>query len=151
VNVTVRRHSDSPGPFAGKVQVWMSNETRPVQSIAVTGEIQGELAASPPRLYWVIPDFGTNKAAYPPESLTRKIELTSVLGHEVEIKKTSSDIKGMSVQLVPKDGKDAGKRFDLILKFDELPEAFTNGKVTIETPLPSLPKLEVPLTIAVPK
>jgi hypothetical protein len=122
-----------------------------VQSITVGGEILGEVAAVPARLYWVIPDFGTNKAAYPAEALMRKIELTSVLGHDVKIEKAGSDIKGMSVQVVPKEGKDSGKKFDLILRFDELPEAFTNGKVTVETALASLPKLEVPLTIAVPK
>jgi len=150
--VTVRRPSDPPGPFNGKVQIWTTNEMgRPVQSIPVSGEIQGELAAIPPRLYWVIPDLGTNKSDYPAEALTRKIELTSVLGREVKLKKATSDIPGMSVRIVPKEGQDAGKRFDLVLAFDELPQAFTNGKVIVETPLPSLPKLEVPITIAVPR
>src|SRR5213075_1545120 len=95
VKVTVRRPAGPPGPVAGKVQMWMTNQTaRPVQSIAVAAEIQGELAAIPPRLYWVVPDFGTNMAAYPAESLTRTIELISVLGHEMELKKASSDVKG---------------------------------------------------------
>jgi hypothetical protein len=153
VSITVRRPSQPPAPFAAKVQMWMpmDRETRSVQSITVGGEILGEVSAVPSRLYWVIPDFGTNKSAYPTEALTRKIELTSVLGHEVKIEKAGSDIKGMSVQIVPKEGKDAGKKFDLLLRFDELPEAFTNGKVTVETALASLPRLEVPLTIAVAK
>jgi hypothetical protein len=153
VNVTVRRPSQPPAPFSGKVQLWMTvdGKTQSVQSITVGGEILGEVAAVPPRLYWVIPDFGTNKAAYPAEALTRKIELTSVLGHDVKIEKAGSDIKGMSVQVVPKEGKDAGKKFDLILRFDELPEGFTNGTVTVETALASLPRLEVPMTIAVAK
>ena len=151
INVTVRRPSEPPAPFSAKVQLWMTSDGKPqsVQSIAVAGEVQGEVAAVPARLYWVIPDFGTNKTSYPAEALTRKIELISVLGHEVEIKRATSDIRGMSVTIVPKEGKDAGKKFDLILRFDELPEAFTNGKVTVETPLASLPKLEVPMTIAV--
>jgi hypothetical protein len=42
-----------------------------------------------------------------------------------------------------------GKVFDLILRFDELPAEFSNGKVTIETSLASLPKIEVPMTVAV--
>jgi len=153
INITVRRPTEPPAPFNAKVQMWttVDGKTRPVQSIVVSGEILGEVSAVPSRLYWVIPDFGTNKAAYPAEALTRKIELTSVLGHEVKIQRAASDIKGLSVQVVPKDDKDAGKKFDLILHFDELPEAFTNGKVTIETALASLPKLEVPMTIAVAK
>jgi hypothetical protein len=113
----------------------------------VTGEILGELAANPRSLYWVIPDFGKNMAAYPEEALTRKIELKSVLGHEVELKKITSSIKGLSTKVVPKV---PGKTFDLILKFEELPTEFSNGKVTIETSLASLPKIEVPMTVAVP-
>jgi len=31
-----------------------------------------------------------------------------------------------------------------------LPTEFSNGKVTIETSLASLPKIEVPMTVAVP-
>jgi hypothetical protein len=153
VSVTVRRPSQPPAPFSGKVQLWMpiDGQAQSVQSITVGGEILGEVAAVPARLYWVIPDFGTNKAAYPAEALTRKIELISVLGHDVKIEKAGSDIKGMSIQVVPKEGKDAGKKFDLILRFDELPEAFANGKVTVDTALASLPKLEVPMTIAVAK
>jgi len=126
--------------------MWNRHQTaRPVQTIAVTGESLGELAAVPRQLYWVIPDFGKDKTGYPVGVLTKKIELTSVLGHDVELKNAASTIKGMSVQIVPKQ---AGKTFDLVLKFDELPQAFAKGKVTVETSLASLPKIEVPLTIS---
>jgi hypothetical protein len=113
----------------------------------MTGEILGELSANPRSLYWVIPDLGKDKSAYPEEALTRKVELKSVLGHEVEIKKITSTIKGLSTKIVPKV---PGKAFDLILQFDELPTEFSNGKVTIETSLASLPRIEVPMTVAVP-
>jgi hypothetical protein len=43
-----------------------------------------------------------------------------------------------------------GKAFNLILKFEQLPTEFSNGKVTIETSLASLPTIEVPMTVAVP-
>jgi hypothetical protein len=128
--------------------MWTSNQpAQPMQTLLVMGEVQGELAAVPPRLYWVIPDFGKAKADYPEEALTRKVELKSLLGHEVQLKNPASTIKGMSVQIVPKE---AGKAFDLVLKFDELPQEFANGKVTVETSLASLPKLEIPMTISVP-
>jgi hypothetical protein len=115
--------------------------------LPVTGDILGELAANPRSVYWVIPDFGKDKSAYPEEALTRKIELKSVLGHEVELKNVTSTVKGLSTKVVPKV---PGKAFDLILKFEQLPTAFSNGKVTIETSLASLPKIEVPMTVAVP-
>src|SRR5258708_30939934 len=88
VNVTVRRPPGPPGLINATVQMWSNNQyARPVQSISVTGEVQGELVAIPPRLYWVIPDFGNSKSAYPPEALMRTVALTSVLGHPVELKK----------------------------------------------------------------
>jgi hypothetical protein len=147
VNVIVRRPPGPPAPFNGAVQMWTSNQTvLPVQTVPVMGEVFGELSAVPAKMYWVIPDFGKDKAAYPAEALTRKIELKSVLGKPVEIKRVSSDIKGLSVQVVTKE---AGRAFDIVIKFDELPREFTNGNVTVETSLASLPRLEVPLTIAV--
>jgi len=120
---------------------------RPVQTISVTVRILGELAVAPSQLYWVIPDFGKDKASYPPSTLTKKIELSSVLGREVELKNAGSNIEGMRVQIVPKQ---PGKTFDLVLKFDDVPKNFASGKVTVETSLASLPKVEVPLTVAVP-
>jgi hypothetical protein len=147
INVTVHRPSGPPAPINATIQLWSSQVSQPLQSLPVTGEVLGELAANPRSLYWVIPDFGKNRSAYPDEALTRKIELKSVLGHEVELKKITSTVKGLSTKVVPKV---PGKAFDLILKFDELPTEFANGKVVIETSLASLPKIEVPMTVAVP-
>jgi hypothetical protein len=147
INVTVHRPSGPPTPINATIQLWSSQVPQPVQSLPVTGEVLGELAANPRSLYWVIPDFGKDKSAYPDEALTRKIELRSVLGHEVELKRITSTIKGLSTKVVPKV---PGKAFELILKFDELPKEFGNGKVIIETSLTSLPKIEVPMTVAVP-
>lgn len=147
VDVTVHRPAGPPAPISATIQLWESQSQQPLQSLPVTGEILGELSANPRSLYWVIPDFGKDKAAYPQEALTRKIELKSVLGHEVELGKVTSTVKGLSTKVVPKV---PGKSFDLILKFDELPTEFSNGKVTIETSLASLPEIEVPMTVAVP-
>jgi hypothetical protein len=147
INVTVHRPSGPPAPINATIQLWSSQVSQPLQSLPVTGEILGELAANPRSLYWVIPDFGKDKAAYPEEALTRKIELKSVLGHEVELKNVTSTVKGLSTKIV---SKVPGKAFDLVLKFEQLPTEFSNGKVTIETSLASLPRIEVPMTVAVP-
>jgi hypothetical protein len=148
INLTIHRPSGPPSPFTGAVQMWNSHQPeRPVRTMAVAADIQGELAANPPRFDWVLPDFGKNKADYPAQSLTRKVELRSVLGNPIEIKGAASDIKGMSVQVIPKV---AGKTFDLVLTFDELPRAFAKGKVSVETSQASLPVLEVPVTVSVP-
>jgi hypothetical protein len=147
INVMIHRPSGPPAPVTATIRMWNSNHPeRPVRTMSVAGEVQGELTANPPRFDWVIPDLGKRKADYPAESLQRKVELRSVLGTPIEIKSAGSDIKGMSVKVVPKD---PGKTFDLVLTFDELPQAFTKGKVTVETSLASLPKMEVPVTVSV--
>jgi hypothetical protein len=149
IKVTVRRPPGPPAPINATLQLWSKTQpSGPVRTVNVAGEILGELAADPPRFYWVIPDLGKSKSDYPEGSLTRKVELRSVLGNPVEIKSATSNIKGMSVQVV---AREPGKRFELVLKFEELPQEFSNGKVTIETSLASLPKLEVPVTVAVPQ
>jgi hypothetical protein len=147
INVTVHRPAGPPAPINATIQLWGSQSPQALQSLPVTGEILGELAANPRSLYWVIPDFGKDKSAYPDEALTRKIELKSVLGHEVEVRNVTSTVKGLSTKVVPKV---PGKTFDLVLKFEQLPTEFSNGKVTIETSLASLPKIELPITVAVP-
>jgi uncharacterized protein DUF1573 len=146
--VTVHRSSDSPSLIKGAVQMWNRNQaSRPVQTISVVGQILGEVATYPSQIYWVIPDLGTNKSSYSAQSLTKTIELTSVLGRDVELKNPTTGIKGLNMQIVPKK---PGKQFDLVLKFDEVPTEFSNGKVTVQTSLASLPKIEIPVTVAVP-
>ncbi len=148
VLVTVRRPSSPPAPFNATVMLWRTNEpSAPAQTISVNGEIFGEFAAVPARLYWVIPDFGSEKTNYPPEALTKTVALRSVLGHEVEIRQISSSINGLKLQTVPRQ---PGKTYDLILRFDELPQNFSNGKITVGTSLTNLPKIEIPITVAVP-
>ncbi len=148
VNITVHRPPNPPPPILiGNVQLWNTNMAdRPVQTLLVTSDVQGELSAVPSKIYWVIPDFGDSMTNYPAAALTRTVELKSLTGKPVEIKNAATSVKGMSIQIVPKE---PGKVFDLVLKFDELPHAFTNGTVSVETSLAALPRVEVPVTIGV--
>jgi hypothetical protein len=148
VNVTLHRPPGPPSLINGSIQMWNNQRPdRPLQTLSVAGEVQGELIAIPPRFYWVIPDLGKSKTNYPAATLTKTVELKSLLGHSVEIKRATSDIKGMVVKIIPQE---TGKKFQMILTFDEVPETFSNGKVILETSLASIPRLEVPVTISVP-
>jgi len=148
VNVTVHRPPNPTSIIAANVQLWASNhQMAPMQTLMLTGEIQRELTAVPPRVYWAIPDLGNSKTNYPAATLTRTVQLKSVLGNPFAVKSATTDIKGMSVVIAPKD---SGKTCDLILKFDDIPRTFTKGNVTVETSLASVPKMEVPVMVTVP-
>jgi hypothetical protein len=147
VNVTVKRTPLAPAHFTGNIKLYNSKLAKQsVRTIAINGDIEGELAATPRGLYWVFADHGSDLKNYPATALSKTVQLKSILGHAVEIKSAKSSIKGTSVQIVPKE---AGKTFDLVLKLDEVPHGFVTGKVTLETSLASLPEMEVPVTISV--
>jgi hypothetical protein len=147
INVTVHRPENPASKVVANIQVWSSDITNePAQTLLTWCDIQGELTVSPAQMYWVIPNLGASATNYPADILTHTLKLKSLLGEPVEIKAVTTNIKGMSTQVI---AKDAGKSFDLILKFDQLPHEFTSGNVTVETSSTSLPKLEVPVTVAV--
>ena len=147
INITVHRPPNPPAMMIANVQLWADNQPdRPVQTLFLSCDIQGELSATPSQIYWVIPDFGNSISNYPADSLTRTIKLKPIENKPVTVKNVTTSIKGMKVQLMPDE---AGKLFNLILKFDQLPQEFTSGEVTVETSLASLPKLRVPVTVSV--
>jgi hypothetical protein len=146
--VTLKRPSRPPGPISERIDIFPANETgRMLQTLPVSGDIFGEVAADPASMYWVIPFFGKNPSDYPESVLTKKITLRSVLNRALRITKASTDIKGLSIKASP-DGM--AQTFELTLKFDEAPREFSKGKVIVNTSLASLPELHIPLTIAVP-
>jgi hypothetical protein len=137
-----------PAPnLSADIQFWESAQTnRPLQKLLVVCALEGELSASPAQTYWVLPNLGTSFKDYPPESLTRTVKLKSVLDQPVAIKEVKSNIQGLVAEIRPRE---AARTFDLTLKFSELPHGLSNGKVTIETGTPGLPKVEIPVTVAV--
>jgi hypothetical protein len=147
INVTVHR---PPSPLAlmmANVQLWATNlPDRPVQTLFLSCAVQGELSATPPQLYWVIPNFGDSLTNYPASCLSRTVKLESILKKPVDIENVTTSIQGLEARVSPRE---AGKGFDLTLKFSKLPEEFTSGNVTIATASPSLPKLNVPVTVSV--
>ncbi|HEV2454278.1 MAG TPA: DUF1573 domain-containing protein [Verrucomicrobiae bacterium] len=147
VNVTVARPPHPPFMLIANVQLWASNQVdRPVQTMFLSCDIQGELKATPARIYWVIPDFGDSITNYPDQSLTRTVELKSLLDKPVRIEHVRSNVKGLNAEVTPSN---TGKLFTLILKFAELPQQFTSGDVTIDTSSAFLPELKVPVVVSV--
>lgn len=147
VNVTVQRPEKPLGTMMANIELWAKGQSgRPVQTLLLSCQMQGELTATPSQLYWVIPDFGNAITNYPAGSLTRTVKLKSILAEPVKITDVTNNINGLTTQVMPGEG---GKSFDLVLKFSELPQQFTSGHVMITTSSPQLPKLNLPVIVSV--
>ena len=98
------------------------------------------------QMEWVFADLGDDIKQYSEQTLSRHIQpALCALGRPVEFKKISTDIDGLTATVVPKGDN---KLFDLVVKFNKLPHNLVLGKVTLETSLDTMPKVEVPLHIS---
>lgn len=146
--VTVKRPSNYPSFFKEKIELWNGQQSEHAAKVVeLNGQIQGDVAADPGRLEWAFADLGDDIKQYSEIALTRHISLIAAAGKKVEFKKVSTDIDGLSVKVVPGIGD---RKFDLVVKFEKLPHNLVEGKVTLETSLDTLPKLEIPLHVMAP-
>jgi hypothetical protein len=144
--VTVHRPANPPSFFTERIELWNGQQAdHAAKIVELKGQIQGEITIDPPRMDWVFADLGDDIKQYSDQTLSRHIKLRSALGRPVEFKKVSTDVAGLTVNVVPIGDK---KMYDLIVKFEKLPHNLVEGKVTLETSLDSMPKIEVPLHIS---
>lgn len=146
IRVAIQRDG-SPRRFNEYVHVYAAGQTnRPVSSIYVYGQVMGEVMLSPEALYWSITD-ATKTAAERPEALvTRRVTIRSANGKAFELKNPQSTIKGIKVEVVPKE---AGKVYELIARLDNVPASTVSGNVSFETSVASQSRIEVPIIVNV--
>ncbi|MDB6056392.1 MAG: hypothetical protein JWO95_236, partial [Verrucomicrobiales bacterium] len=137
--------SNYPSFFKEKIELWNGQQSdHAARVIPINGQIQGEITADPARLEWAFAALGDDITQYSEIALSRHINLVSALGKPVEFKKVSTDVDGLTAKVVPGIGN---RNYDLVVKFEKVPHNLVEGKVTLETSLESLPKLEIPLHI----
>jgi len=146
IRVAIQRDGP-PRRFNEFVQVYTVEQTNtPVSSIYVCGQIMGEVSVSPEALYWSVPN-GTNAPAERPEALVlRRLAIRSADGKAIELKNPQSSIKGIKVELVPKE---PGKVYELVARLDEVPASTVSGKVSFETSVAAQSRIEVPVIVNV--
>jgi hypothetical protein len=74
------------------------------------------------------------------------VAIRSADGKVMELKNPQSTIKGIKVELVPKE---AGKVYELVARLDEVPASTISGNVSFETSVEAQPKIEVPVIVNV--
>jgi hypothetical protein len=146
IRIAIQRDG-SPRRFNEYVQVYTAEQTNtPVSSIYLYGQIMGEVSISPENLYWSVPDTTNTPSARPEAQITQRVTIRSAAGQTIELKNPQSSIKGIKVELVPKE---AGKVYELVARLDEVPASSVGGNVSFETSVAAQPKIEVPVIVNV--
>ena len=146
IHVTIQRDGP-PRRFNEFVQVYTAEQTNtPVSSIYLYGQIMGEVSLSPEALYWSITDATNTPAERPEAQITQRVTISSAAGKAIEVKNPQSSIKGITVELVPKE---AGKVYELVARLDQVPASTVSGNVSFETSVAAQPRIEVPVIVNV--
>lgn len=146
IRIAIRREG-TPRRFSEFIQVYSAEQTNtPVTSIYVYGQIMGEVSLTPEALYWSVTE-APKMAADRSEALAlRRVTIRSADGKAIELKNPVSTIKGIKVELVPKD---AGQVYELVARLEEMPASTVSGHVSFETSVPAQPRIEVPVIVNV--
>jgi hypothetical protein len=146
IRVTLQRDG-SPRRFNEFVQIYTADQTNtPVSNIYLYGQIMGEVSLSPEALYWNITDTTNPPAERPESQITQRVTIRSTSAQVIELKNPQSSIKGIKVELVPKE---AGKVYELVARLDEMPPTTVSGNVSFETSVAAQSRIEVPVIVHV--
>ena len=137
----------SPRRFNEYVHIYTAGQSNsPVSSVYIYGEIAGEVSLTPEALYWSITDAAKTAAERPDTLTIQHVTIRSASGEPIELKNPQSTIKGIKVELVPKED---GKAYDLIARLDDVPTTTISGNVSFETSVAAQPRIELPVIVNV--
>ena len=146
IRVAIRRDGP-PRRFNEYVHVYSADQTNiPVSSIYLYGEVMGEVSLSPEALYWSITGAANTSAENPEAQSTKRVTIRSASGQTLELKNPQCTIKGIKVELVPKE---AGKVYELVARLEDVPAATISGNVSFETSVAAQSKIELPVIVNV--
>jgi len=141
IRVAVKRDG-SPRRFNEYVRVYTADQSNsPSSSLYLYGEVMGEVSLTPEALYWSI-----TAAANSAPPITQHVVIRSASGQPIELKNPQSTIKGIKVELVPKED---GKAYELIARLDDVPATTVSGNVSFETSVAAQPRIELPVIVNV--
>ncbi len=148
IRVAIQREGP-PRRFNEFVHVYAADQTNaPVSRIYLYGQVMGEISLSPEALYWSITGAAKTAADRPEGMVLRRVMIRSADGKAIELKNPQSSIKGIKVELVPKED---GRVYELLARLDEVPASTVSGNVSFETSVRTEPRVEVPVIVNVSK
>lgn len=135
------------GDFSEAVRVFADDPTKPAVTIFLSGRLLGDIALSPAMLYWNVTDPAAMKKEGAEVLDTRRLVASSTVpGKSFELHNPTSSIEEVSVVLVPKEN---GQSYEVVAKLAHVPPQTVHGTISMESNLPSQPKVEFPITVLV--
>lgn len=135
--------------FSDNVRIYAGATNNPVCSFWISGRIMGDVSWNPEILYWNINDPAQARAANLDAVLTKRVTVSTTLaGQPLEVHNAKSSLKEVSIELVPNE---QAKNCLVVARLSEVPNQTVSGTLSFETNIPSQPRVEVPMTIAVLK
>ena len=146
IHVAIQRDGP-PRRFYEYVHVYTADQTNtPMSHVYLYGQIMGQVSLSPEALYWSITDAAKTVSDRPEAQATRSVTIRSADGKAMELKNPQTTVKGLKVQLLPKE---AGKVYELIARLDDVPASTVSGNVSFETSVADQPRIELPVIVNV--
>lgn len=146
IRIDVRRDG-VPRHFNEYVYVYTADKTNsPVSTLFLYGHVMGEVSLSPEALYWNVMDAAKLRAERPEAQITRRVVIRSATGRPLELKNPQSTLKGIQVQLVPKE---PGKVYELVATLQDVPDQTLSGNVSFETSVADQAKIDLPVIVNV--
>jgi hypothetical protein len=144
--VAIKRDG-APRRYNEYVRVYTAGQSNsPSASLYLYGEDMGEVSLTPEALYWSITGDHNAPAGRTGTPVAQHVEIRSASGRPMELKNPQSTIKGIQVELVPKED---GRAYELIARLDAVPVSTVSGNVSIETSVASQPRIELPVIVNV--
>jgi hypothetical protein len=146
IRITVRRDG-APRRMNEHIQIYTADQTNgPVSTIYLYGQILGQVSVSPDSLYWSVTGVSPAPAGRPESAVMRLVTIRSMDGKPIALKNVQTTIKGIDVELVPKE---PGKVYELVAKLDENPAQTVSGNISFETSVAAQAKIEIPVIVNV--
>lgn len=146
IRVAIQRDGP-PRRFNEYVHIYTAEQTNsPASSLYLYGQVMGEVSLTPEALYWSITDAAKTPTERPEEMVLRRVTIRSANGKTIVVKNPQSTIKGVKVELVPKE---AGKVYELVARLDDVPAATVSGNLSFETSVAAQARIEVPFIVNV--
>jgi hypothetical protein len=134
-----------PRLLSEQVRVYTEDSMGAALTIFVGSQLLGDLQLEPQELVWGIPDPNHWSDPDPDVVLSRTITVTSTqTNHPLHVRNLSCDVKDTALKLVTLK---KGEQYQIVVRLLKAPRQPLQGTIRFETNLPSLPKVEVPLTV----